>query len=106
MTHRGGVMQANEDAPPLSGKVRADFIDGGLKTCFDEQRKEPINTALSETLQEYCHCYMNALADSISVRELKAIGKIGELPADLLGRAGNQCEGIALKLLRNPTPAR
>jgi hypothetical protein len=101
----GWTLAAEADYPPLSGSARTDFTEAGLKTCLERQRLAPENAGIPiEYLQEYCHCYMNSLADSISNKELASFRSKDAAPPQLASRmeqAGNAC---ILRLVEKLTP--
>jgi hypothetical protein len=82
------------DTAPLTGKARTGFIDNGTKTCFEKQRRDQLNAGLSNgAIQDYCQCYMNNLADSISNKELSELqtDTIPESFKPRIEHAGNRC---------------
>jgi hypothetical protein len=74
---------STQSTPPnpnalISGTGRQDFVAGGMKTCMEKQENDPDAKALSipkGALTKYCSCYMNTLADSVTVGEVTSLGK-------------------------------
>ena len=57
---RSGVME-DENRIGLTGEGRAAFIKSAIEEC--NRRSAPLN----------CSCYANAMADSLSIKELKRL---------------------------------
>lgn len=95
----GGLTGGQPSAgAPITGAVRSEFVQAGNATCLDAQRKLSENAGLpTQLLAEYCGCYMNALADSVSNAEVAAVGREQDKTAalsllkDRTVRASNQC---------------
>lgn len=67
-----GRRPAGNDSEKLSGKEREDFLAGGLRTCIERQRSFGENKELPAALiEKYCDCYVQGLADALTMGELK-----------------------------------
>lgn len=76
LSHSGSNVPVPDAASIISGNVRAAFVTEGMKTCLKKQEADPENAALSipkETLNKYCSCYMNGLADITTYEEAISI---------------------------------
>jgi hypothetical protein len=70
LAHPSPTTAKLDSASIISGEDRASFVTGGLRTCRQKQESDPENTLSNERVSNYCSCYMNALADTVTYREL------------------------------------
>ena len=70
---------------PISGQSRKAFVESGVGACMKNQQNDPETKALSlssDTLNNYCSCYMENLADAVTNGDL--VGLVGnKLPASI-----------------------
>jgi hypothetical protein len=64
----------DDNHPGLTGTTRSTFVEGATGTCLKKANGDPANKGISPSiLSQYCSCYANLLADSVSIKELKAL---------------------------------
>jgi hypothetical protein len=64
----------DDNHPGLTGTTRSTFVEGTLGTCLKKANGDPANKRISPSIiSQYCNCYANLLADSVSIKELKAL---------------------------------
>jgi len=86
LSHSGSVTSSPDPSSIISGKSRESFVAAGMGTCLKRQENDPDTKALSlpkGTLEKYCSCYMNALADTITNGDLRDLPKDGSIPATM-----------------------
>jgi hypothetical protein len=65
---------ADDNHPGLTGTTRSTFVEGAIGTCLKKANGDPANKGISPSIiSQYCNCYANLLADSVSIKELKAL---------------------------------
>lgn len=73
---RGGPSKITRDVPyspsrtqiGLKGEPRRSFVNTGLQSCKTNQKQMPENKGITEnTIDVYCACYINYLADRVSI---------------------------------------
>jgi hypothetical protein len=69
-----GMPEVNEDENRFTGEARVAFIKSATEECNKRYSGAPIN----------CSCYANALADSLSIKELKETAAPGNRETGLM----------------------
>lgn len=65
---------AQDSKPPLTGQVRATFIERATNSCLDSRDTNPnIKAIPASTVLRFCRCTADGMADRISIDELKAL---------------------------------
>lgn len=58
----------------VTGSMRAEFINGFERSCFETQRNYSLSNGISsDTLKKYCRCSAIYLADSLNNELVKSI---------------------------------
>src|SRR3974377_1215475 len=97
---------ADDNHPGLSGTMRSTFVEGAIGTCLKKANGDPANKGISPSIiSQYCNCYANLLADSVSIKELKALSH-AESDAVRLTMAQPQIDAAANHRLPNCPPRR
>lgn len=66
--------QQGGSTPGLTGLSRTSFVESASSSCVRAAQSDPRNTRFSaETVAQYCTCYSNKMADTITPDELVTI---------------------------------
>jgi hypothetical protein len=93
---QGGVEPAQDNnAVGLTGTARTSFVEGTKNGCLKEQTRRQLPVP-SATISQYCVCYANAVADRLSIDELKRQEAMSIKEQDvamdpIVAAAGRQC---------------
>jgi hypothetical protein len=56
---------------PMPEQTRKNFVNSGVQTCLFMKRQDPMSKHMTESeLNEYCYCYMNRVADLITLETI------------------------------------
>lgn len=96
LAHPGKATTASFDRTALiSGPTRDIFVGDGVRSCMKKQASDPASMTLlpKETLNKYCSCFMNALADTTTFGDLDGVSE-SSLMSNMQSRlnaAGDRC---------------
>lgn len=66
--------QGSSTGPGLTGASREAFVTASINSCTQTAQSDPRNGSIpAATITQYCTCYSNRMADTISAAEVQAL---------------------------------
>ena len=66
--------RAQDSKPPLTGEVRANFVESAINNCLDQRDTGPDPKAVpASVFLQYCRCFADRMADHFSIDDVKTL---------------------------------